>query len=69
MNRGDIVNVRDFRDRLHRRIVWEELGTSIVVCTESDYEGWKRTGLEPKVVGFPIEDVKLLEKKVIRAEI
>ena len=58
MDRGNIVIVKDFRGQLLRRVVWEEFGTSVIVCTETEYKNWQQTGLEPKVVGFPYEDVE-----------
>lgn len=68
MNKGDIVIVKDFRGRSLRRVVWEKLGTSVAVCTESDYKDWKETGSEPRVVGFPFVDVKLLETEFVESE-
>lgn len=62
MKRGDIVEVRDFRGRRLRRVMWERFNTSIVVCTESEYEEWGQSDQEPKVVGYPLEDVFPLEE-------
>ena len=58
MQRGELVEVLDFKGRSLKRIIWDRFGTSVIVCTEEEYEKWERTGLEPTVVGFPIEDVK-----------
>ena len=69
MNRGDIVEVRDFRGRPLRRIMWEALKTSIVVCTESEYENWRLFGQEPKVVGYPLEDVRPFEEKLTKSKL
>jgi hypothetical protein len=62
MIRGDLLIVKDFRGRQLKRVMWEEWGTSIVVCTEEDYNNWELTGKEPRVVGFPLEDVESAEK-------
>lgn len=60
MNKGDTVTVQDFRGRLLQRIVWDQFGTSIVVCTAGEYETWRQTGSEPKLAGFPHQEVKTL---------
>jgi len=60
VNKGDTVTVQDFRGRFLRRIVWQQFGVSVVVCTPGEYENWKLTGSEPKLAGFPHEEVKTL---------
>lgn len=63
MNKGEPVLVRDYRGRFVQRIVWDQFGTSIVVCRASDYENWTQTGWEPKLTGFPYEDITLVAEE------
>lgn len=60
MDRGDIVTVQDLRGRFRQRIVWEQFGASIVVCTPTDFENWRQTGSEPRLTGFPHEEIATL---------
>lgn len=63
MNKGDIVTVQDFRGRPMLRVVWEHFGGSIVVCSAGEFQNWKETGFEPKLAGFPYEEIRPLPEE------
>jgi hypothetical protein len=58
MERGTHVVARDYRNRELARVVWEDVGLGILLCTPADYERAQRDGGEPVTVGFPRGDVR-----------
>ena len=58
MKRGDSVEVIEFRGRKLSRIVWEDTGPGVLICTEEGYRRAIESGEEPICVGFPASDVK-----------
>ncbi len=55
--RGTTVTVKTFGGYTLERIVWEDLGLGVLVCTEEAFTNAQRDGGEPSLVGFPREDV------------
>lgn len=51
------VTVRAFGEKLLRRRVWEELSTSVLVCTEEEDQRAQREHDEAICTGTPKEDV------------
>ena len=70
MNRGRRVTVKVFGGRSLKRVVWQDLGRGVLLCTPESYAQAVRGGTEPVVVGFPTEDVESLwkESSVLRDE-
>jgi hypothetical protein len=58
MRRGEKVIVIAFGGRELERIVWEDAGAGILICTEEGYTKAIHSGGEPVCVGFPASDVR-----------
>lgn len=58
MKRGERVIVIAFGKKELERVVWEDAGPGILVCTEGSFERALKTGDEPVCVGFPSSDVR-----------
>ena len=65
MRRGEKVIVTAFGKKQLERIVWEDAGPGILICTEKGFQLASETGTEPICVGFPASDVR---RKPITAE-
>lgn len=53
MEKGQIVRVMGYGgEELVRRLV-RETESTIIICTEQEYEAAQREGREPRAVGFP----------------
>jgi hypothetical protein len=61
MDRGDRVIVIDYRGRKLPRIVWENAGKGVWVCTPERYREALKEGSEPNCSAFPREDVSVAE--------
>ena len=59
MQKGQKVDVLDFRGRQLSRRVWEDAGRGVLVCTEEGYLDAVQSDDEPPLVGFPKQDVQL----------
>lgn len=58
MKRGEHVIVTAFGRKELERVVWEDVGPGVLVCTEKGYSLAEATGTEPVCVGFPASDVR-----------
>lgn len=59
MNRGDLVTVKAYPDKLLERIVWQEYETYVDVVRPEVYAKAISEGTEPEsAMGFPTEDVQ-----------
>lgn len=56
--RGTRVIAKGYRQRKLSRVVWEDLGRGILLCTVEEYQHVQREGGEPVTVGFPSEDIR-----------
>ena len=53
MEKGQLIRVRGYGgEELIRRLV-RETDSTLVICTEQEYEAAQREGREPRAVGFP----------------
>lgn len=57
LDRGDEVTVTAYGGAQLRRRVWEDVGTGVLLCSETEYRRALEIGLEPQYSGFPKEDV------------
>jgi hypothetical protein len=57
MELGDVVTVRAYGGEILTRRVVADLGKTIVVCSEAEFQRAQRNKREPSGVGFPREDV------------
>jgi hypothetical protein len=56
---GQVVNVQTYGgERVTRRVV-SDLGRTVIVCIEDEFQQAKRESREPDGVGFPRRDVSL----------
>lgn len=58
MKRGTRVIASDYQKRELSRIVWEDVGPGVLLCTVEAYKRARRKGIEPVTVGFPRDDVR-----------
>ena len=59
MQRGDVVHVRAYPDKVLPRVVWEVEETFVVVCRPEVYKRARASGTGPeRFMGFPKEDVE-----------
>lgn len=63
MTRGEKVIVIAFGKRELERVVWEDAGPSVFVCTEEAYRSALTEGTEPISVAFPRGDVRILPEQ------
>jgi len=59
MEKGTRVIARDYQNRELLRVVWEDVGAGVLLCTVGAYDQAQRKGAEPVTVGFPRYDVCL----------
>jgi hypothetical protein len=52
-----VVVVREFGGEMLTRRVVEDLGRTVVICCESEFQRAKKEHRKPDGVGFPVEDV------------
>jgi hypothetical protein len=61
MERGQHVRVKLSGGRYVNRIVWSDQERGILICTEEGFARSKQEEDEPVCVGFPREDVTLID--------
>lgn len=61
MDRGDRVIVIDYRGRRLPRVVWENAGKGVWVCTSERYQQALNEECEPNCSAFPMADVSVVE--------
>ena len=67
MERGDIISVRAYPDKLLERVVLEVARTYVVACRPEMYEQLADArGLPDAAMGFPIGDVVEVRGKIDR---
>jgi hypothetical protein len=57
MERGDDIQVRDWKGAVLRRVFWEDAGAGVLVCAPEAYARYLADGVEPNYMGFPKDDV------------
>jgi len=62
MERGQKVQVTDYKGDKRTGIVVDDLGDLIVVCNESEYSAALAKGRKPFGIGFPRESVKMVKE-------
>ncbi|MEK7280749.1 MAG: hypothetical protein AAB037_00145 [Chloroflexota bacterium] len=62
MNRGDVVRVRAYPDKVLERIVWEEGETYVIVCRPEVYKEAVKSNIPTGFMGFPKEDVMVVKE-------
>jgi hypothetical protein len=61
VKRGDEIQVRDWKGTVLRRVVWEDAGVGVLVCTPEAYARYLNEGVEPNYMGFPKDDIVVPE--------
>jgi len=64
MEKGARVIGRDYHNRELLRVVWEDVGPGVFLCTVEAYDQAQHEGSEPVTVGFPRYDVCLEHKQM-----
>ena len=55
--RGQIVKVKAYGGEMLERRVVADLGRTVVICNEEEYQTANRGGRQPEGVGFPRADI------------
>jgi hypothetical protein len=63
MNKGDAVTVRAFGGEFLTRRVVEDLGKTIIICSEAEFSRAQSEGRDPDGIGFPVEDVEKISSR------
>ena len=63
MKKGDAVKVRAFGGEFLTRRVVEDLGKTIIICSEAEFSRAQSEGRDPNGIGFPVEDVQKISPK------
>lgn len=59
LERGQVVTAKAYGgERITRRVV-RDLGRTVVICSEAEYQSATQEGREPDGVGFPRVDVSI----------
>ena len=58
MEKGTRVIAKDYKGRELLRVVWEDVGRGMLLCTVEEYDRVQREGCEPVTLGFPHQDVR-----------
>jgi hypothetical protein len=58
MEKGIRVIARDYQNQELLRVVWEDVGPGVLLCTVEAYDQAQREGAEPVTVGFPRHDIR-----------
>jgi hypothetical protein len=57
VEQGDVVKVKAYGGEILTRRVVADLGKTVVICSEAEFQRSKKQKREPSGIGFPRDDV------------
>lgn len=62
MELGEVVVVRAYGGEILTRRVVADLGKTVVVCSEAEFQKSRKENREPSGIGFPRQDVTIKKR-------